>query len=403
MGSLQIHGAKNAVLPMLAAGLLTEDGVSVSDCPHISDIDAMLALVGELGAKAERKGRNVIVYGRATRTCVSGQLASVMRSSMFMLGALLASLGEVKMPLPGGCDIGARPLDIHLDGLRKMGAICEFEDGELRCYAKALHGADIVMRYPSVGATENLLMCASLATGRTTLVNCAREPEIISLARCLRAMGANITGEGTSVMTVEGVRKLHGASASPCADRIVAGTVMAAVALAGGDVSMYGISPNLLSSVTDVFQAAGASVTCDSACMRVRSDADLRALSVSTAPFPLFPTDMQPQLMACLCYAKGVSFVRETVFENRFAHAEELSRLGARVVTGGDVACISSPEPLHPAVMSAKDLRGGAALVISALGIDGESEILNPHFIDRGYEDLPKLLRSLGADVTRQI
>ena len=269
-GRVEVHGAKNAVLPILAAGILTSEDVIVQNCPYISDVDAMTILLEELGAEVIRNGRNIIVRGLATHARVDDLHCKDMRSSMFMLGALLATLGEVETTFPGGCSIGLRPLDIHLDGLKRMGATVEMTKSGIRCTAKSLIGAKILMKYPSVGATENLMMCATLAKGRTTLVNCAREPEIISLAECLRSMGAKISGDGTSVMKIEGVKRLFGTRFSPIGDRIVAGTVACATALCGGDVEIDGANVNHLGAVINCLQSKDCKIDGDDTYMRVR-------------------------------------------------------------------------------------------------------------------------------------
>ncbi|MCM1394370.1 MAG: UDP-N-acetylglucosamine 1-carboxyvinyltransferase, partial [[Eubacterium] siraeum] len=296
-GSVEVRGAKNAVLPLLAVSILTKDDVIIENCPYISDIENMTHILEELGAQITREGLRIRVRGSVTRGCADEVLYKSMRSSMFMLGALLSVLGEVEMPTPGGCAIGARPLDIHLDGLRRMGAQAYFDGENLKCKAKRLHGANIVMRYPSVGATENLLMCASLAEGCTTLVNCAREPEIVTIAHALKSMGAKISGEGTSVMQIEGVKELKGATLKPCGDRIVAGTVLSATALCGGDVRVYGVDAGDLRSIIQAYKNERCEVSENGVGFRIRSDGFIQAKSVITAPFPLFPTDMQPQYL----------------------------------------------------------------------------------------------------------
>ncbi len=401
-GKLTVHGAKNAVLPLLAASLLTDEEVTIDNCPYISDVDNMAKLLCELGAHVVREGRRISVSGHVTGVRTGARLYKTMRSSMFMLGALLCVLGEVEMPLPGGCDIGARPLDIHLDGLRRMGArtLC---DGEiLNCRASGLAGAKIVMRYPSVGATENLLMCASLANGETMLVNCAREPEIVALAEGLRAMGAKISGEGSSVICIEGVKKLHGADLHIGGDRIVAGTVLSATALCGGDVTVYGADVGDMKSIFQSFRSEHCSIEESPLGFRVRSDGQIKARSVITAPYPLFPTDMQPQFLACQCFADGVSRVRETVFENRFAHAKELSKMGANISVHANCATVLGGS-LHGADVYATDLRAGAGLCVAAMRADGVSRVFNPHYIERGYEDFAELFSSLGADIKNTV
>ncbi len=404
-GDITVHGAKNAVLPLLLAGTLTDEEVEISDCPFISDVEAMTLLMRSLGVDVSREGRSIRVRGSAKRANADGALSKTMRSSMFMLGALLSTVHEVHMPLPGGCNIGARPLDIHIDGLRAMGARVEAGEDMLDCYADELRGADIVMRYPSVGATENLMMCASLAKGDTRLINCAREPEIVCLAKGLKSMGADISGEGTSVMRIRGVGRLKGASLAPCGDRIVAGTLVAATAVAGGDVRIYGVDPSDISSVTDVFKSEHCRISGDDVCVRVRADGRIHPVNISTAPFPLFPTDMQAQLMGAMCFSDGVSVIDETVFERRFAHARELVKLGADITLDAGRAIVRGSaltgRKLQGAIMHARDLRGGAGLAIAALGAEGESAIFDIGYIDRGYERLEDMFSCLGADISR--
>lgn len=406
-GQLTIHGAKNAVLPILAASILSEETVTVEDCPYISDVDAMCRLLECAGASVEREGRRISVRGRATRACITDDLCKDMRSSMFMLGALLTSLGEVEIAYPGGCKIGSRPLDIHIDGLRKMGAEAEYTRSGLRCFAKKLKGADIVMKYPSVGATENLLMCASMAQGTTTLINAAREPEIISLVKCLRAMGAHIVGEGTSVMRIEGVDKLGGCTITPVGDRIVAGTVLSAVALCGGEVRLDGISERYLGAVTGALRSKDCEISSDSTSIRIRANGRAHAMRITTAPYPLFPTDMQPQLFALACFADGMSEIEETVFENRFAHASEFEKLGAKIHIRNNTAKIDG-NPLianrlrNDVELQAKDLRGGAGLIIGALKVKGKTRVFGTEYIDRGYERIEDIFGMLGGDVCRE-
>lgn len=407
-GRVALHGAKNAVLPLMAMGILTNEVVTINDCPYINDVDAMCDLLSDLGVKVVRKGRRISVCTSAMRTDASEERCRDMRSSMFMLGALLASRGEAQLSLPGGCRIGARPLDIHVEGLMRMGANVEYSESGLKCYAQKLHGTQYVMKYPSVGATENLLMCASLAEGQTTLVNCAREPEIVSLAKGLRAMGARISGEGTSVIKVEGVDKLSGCEITPVADRIVAGTFLCAVALCGGDVSIDGLGEEYLRSVTGVLRSKECKIDGNENSLRIRSLARTHAMNVTTSPYPLFPTDMQPQIFACATFADGVSRIRETVFENRFAHAKEFSKLGARVSIDGNLctivgsACAENTETFSHCDLYASDLRAGAGLMIGALKVKGESRLFGSEYIDRGYERIEDAFCSLGGYVLRK-
>ena len=408
-GKLDVHGAKNAVLPMLAASLLTKEEVTIKDCPHIADIHNMVKLLQKVGAKVLVQGREIRVCGRAEKSTFFGDLEKVMRSSMFLLGALVATVGEAKIALPGGCKIGARPLDIHLDGLSKLGAVCEENDGIIFCHAKELKGAKIVMRYPSVGATENLLMAGVLAKGKTTLINCAREPEIVSLVQLLVKMGARIYGAGTSVIEIDGVDELCGATVTPVADRIVAGTYLSALAICGGELVLQGIQKQDLQTTLRALENKNFEVLDDGLCVRARalkhyaSAHELYgqlACDLTTGPYPLFATDMQPIVAATKCFSPCVSRVRETVFENRFSHLLEMKKLGANIEIDGDVAYVSRGE-LHAGKMIARDLRGGAGLAIFAMGIKGESEIVGTEFVDRGYEDFDGNFRSVGCDIRR--
>lgn len=407
-GKVCVHGAKNAVLPLLAAGILTDEKVVVRDCPYISDVDAMVALLRSIGVQVERQGRSISVCTRATSAQVKNSLCKDMRSSMFMLGALIATFKEAEIDFPGGCKIGARPLDIHLDGLCRMGASAQYTQTGVRCTAKQLHGANIVMKYPSVGATENLLMCASLAQGETTLVNCAREPEIVSLARCLRAMGARIEGEGSSVMRIRGVDKLGGCDFTPVGDRIVAATVLCATAITGGRVQIDGVGKDVLGAVCHALESKNCKIVGDGDSLHVTSLARPRAVNVVTAPYPLFPTDVQPQIFACSLFADGVSTITETVFESRFAHAVEFRKLGADCTVLGNVAYIRGANTsktivrLSPCDMVASDLRGGAGLVLAALGLKGKSRVFGVEYIDRGYEKTEDVFCNLGASVIRK-
>ncbi len=407
-GRVTIHGAKNAVLPLMAMGILTDETVIIDDCPHISDVDAMCKLLANLGVKVVREGRRISVCTRAERTCASEDLCKDMRSSMFMLGALLASRGEAQISLPGGCKIGQRPMDIHIDGLRAMGAHTEYTQDGLTCYAQKLHGVDYVMKYPSVGATENLLMCASIAEGRTTLINCAREPEIVSLVDGLRAMGARIEGEGTSVIRIDGVDKLGGCRITPVADRIVAGTYLCAVALCGGDVRIDGIGERYLQSLLGVLRSKDCKIDGDENSLRILSNGRTHAMNITTSPYPLFPTDLQPQIFACATFADGVSRIRETVFENRFSHAKEFEKLGAKTIIDGNVCTIVGKgfadnfNLASPCALYASDLRAGAGLMIGALKIKGEIDVFGTQYIDRGYEKIEDEFCALGGYVLRK-
>jgi len=402
-GKVELHGAKNAVLPMLAASLLTDEEVEIKDCPSISDVDNMLELVREVGGEVFRFGRNIRVRGQAVKNSVSTSLQKVMRSSMFMLGTLLATVGEVKTSLPGGCAIGGRPLDIHLDGLKMLGATCQEIGDEIFCRAKELKGAKIVMRYPSVGATENLLLASCKAKGKTTLINCAREPEIVSLVGLLNNMGAKIRGEGTSVLEIDGVESLHGASFTPVADRIVGGTLLSALSVCGGEIEICGLDERLVGSTLCALRSKNFETFDDGLCLRARAKkvtdcSEEVACDLTTGPYPLFATDMQPIVSAVKCFGKGVSRIRETVFESRFSHLSEMKKLGANVKIDGDVALLSRGD-LRAGDMRARDLRGGAGLLVFALGLAGESRIFGTSFVKRGYENIDETMRKLGADM----
>ena len=400
-GKVTVHGAKNAVLPMLAASVLTQSPVTVRDCPLISDVDDMILVLRALGVSAVRDGRNVTVSGAPSLTEIPAHLACAMRSSVFMLGALLAECGEVRLFAPGGCRIGARPLDIHFDGFSRLGAEVEYGEDYVRCTADRLRGADIVLKYPSVGATENLIMASVKAQGVTRLIGAAREPEIVSLVALLRKMGAEISGEGTPVVTVRGVDALDGAAATPVGDRIVAGTVMAATAVCGGRVEISGADSSVLGAVISPFLGAHTFLVEHGGVIVFESDGMLSPPDVSTGPYPLFPTDMQAPFMACQCYASGMSSMRETVFEDRFAHVGELVKMGARIALAGNTAFVDGSEGMHGAALSAADLRGGAGLVVAALGARGESTVDGLRYIDRGYEKIENLFSALGGKTSR--
>ncbi len=408
-GKSVIHGAKNAVLPLLALGLMSENGITVNDCPYISDVDTMCQLLMDIGLKIKREGRKISVFGAPITCKVPLSHAKNMRSSMYMLGALIARCKEVILPLPGGCVIGARPLDIHLDGLKKMGVLVEVVDDNIYCHADKLHGADIVMKYPSVGATENLMMVASVAKGKTTLINCAREPEIISLAHALRSMGARIYGDGTSVIYIEGVDKLYGCTVTPIKDRIVAGTLVCAGALCGGEVIVEGGNINHLMPLKHALENKTLEITGDEYHVRVRSRGYIRACDVTSAPYPLFATDLQPQILACACFGDGISLIKESVFESRFAHALELKKLGFDIRIDNNlckvVGCNSHAFDMgriKSGELYAKDLRGGAGLLLATLKIRGESKIHGVEFIDRGYEEIENMFCILGAFMQRK-
>lgn len=408
-GVVNINGAKNAVLPLLALGVMSEDGIVVNDCPHIKDVDTMCDLLRDLGLNVVFNARTISISGSPKTTNVAISHAHNMRSSMYMLGALVARCKEVKLPLPGGCIIGARPLDIHIDGFKKIGVDVQLDNDNIYCHATNLVGADIVMRYPSVGATINLMMIASVAKGRTTLINCAREPEIISFANALRMMGANIEGDGTSVIKICGVDRLFSCKITPIKDRIVAGTLMCAGALCGGDVVINGANLSHLMPLKSVLESKSCKIFGDEFHVRVCSRGCARPVDVTCAPYPLFPTDLQPQIMAVACFSDGVSKVKECVFESRFSHAIELKKLGMDISIDTNVATIVGcnshlfdTKRIKGGTLYAKDLRGGAGLMLTALKLRDECKIYGTQFIDRGYEDIENMFCVLGAFVQRR-
>ena len=402
-GELRISGAKNAALPCLAATLLAREPVRLRNIPHLRDITTTLELLSTLGARVLVDGQlGIEVDPRPVHSVVAPyELVKTMRASILVLGPLLARHGAAEVSLPGGCAIGSRPVSVHLSGLQALGAEITVEDGFVKAQASHLHGAHIVMEMVSVTGTENLLMAATLAEGRTILENAAREPEIVDLARCLSAMGARISGAGTSVIEIEGVAELHGAEHSVVPDRIETGTYLVAAAMAGGDICLKRTDAGLLESVILKLREAGAEVSAEADTIRIRMKRRPRAVDVRTAPYPAFPTDMQAQFMAMNCIAAGSSVVTETIFENRFMHVSELQRLGADINADGKTAVVRGVPRLRGAPVMATDLRASASLVLAGLVAEGETLIDRIYHLDRGYEVIEEKLSALGADIRR--
>ena len=403
-GSVRIHGAKNSVLPILAACLLAPGECVIHNCPELSDVAASLDILRHLGCRAERQGDAVVVDASApTGWDVPDALMREMRSSVIFLGAILARLGEAVMSFPGGCELGPRPIDLHLAAIRSLGAQVREQGGELHCSAAGgLAGCEITFSIPSVGATENAMLCACGAEGVTVICNAAREPEIVDLQAFLRALGADVRGAGTSVITVRGKKPLHGGEHTVMPDRIVAATLLTAVAAAGGEAELLGTDYRQLSTVTAVLTEAGCRIRSGSDSIHICREAPLRGVRpIRTAPYPGFPTDAQPPVMAALCQGTGTTVFVENMFESRYRHVDELSRMGADIRVEGKVAVVCGVERLHGAALQAADLRGGAALVVAALGAEGRSEITGLHHMDRGYYGLEDTLRGLGADIVR--
>lgn len=400
-GKVRIKSAKNAVLPILAASIMTEEESSILDCPDITDISAMTDILSLLGAKVERKDGTITVSGEARAPEVPKELAVKMRSSVFLLGSLLASCGHALLFKPGGCNIGARPIDIHIQGLRALGVKITETEASVVCDGRDMRACDVTLKGVSVGATENMMTASVFLKGRTVIRNAAREPEIVDLQNFLNASGARIKGAGTSVIEIEGVKKLHGVTYLPIPDRIVAGTVMCAVAACGGEAEIENVRPEHLIAITRKLQKSACQFgdSCDnivvSSCRRPKS------FSVSTGPYPRFPTDMQAQFMAVAAVAEGVSRISENLFETRFNHAAELTKLGAKIEIEKNVATVYGRKELFGARLRCFDLRGGAATIVAALAAKGKSEVFGIGHVDRGYEKFENTLASLGAVIKR--
>lgn len=402
-GRLTVQGAKNSALPILAATLLAPGESVIENCPHLSDVDAALAILKGLGCRVWRRGDTVGVDASVLAGAeISRELMEEMRSSVVFLGAMLARMGRAALTYPGGCELGPRPIDLHLAALRTLGADIREENGLLRCTGRHMAGGEISLTIPSVGATENAMLAAVCAAGTTTITNAAREPEIVDLQGFLRAIGAKVHGAGSSVITVEGGVPLHGGSYAVMGDRIVAATYLAAAASAGGTVEVTGVDYRHLSTVSAVLREAGCDVQSGAESIRLRRDGPLQGVRpVRTAPYPGFPTDAQAPLMAALTRGKGCTVFVENIFESRYRHVDELSRMGADIRVEGRVAVVYGVPRLHGAQVRATDLRGGAALAVAALGAEGRSELTGVHHIDRGYQSLEGDLRRLGAEIRR--
>jgi UDP-N-acetylglucosamine 1-carboxyvinyltransferase len=401
-GSVAVSAAKNAALPALAAGLLTSEPLTFPNVPDLQDVRTMVRLLQTLGASVDRLGARARVrVARVTSDIAAYELVSTMRASVLVLGPLVARHGSARVALPGGCAIGVRPIDQHLKGLAKLGAEIAIENGYVVARASRLKGARIATDLVTVTGTENLMMAAALAQGTTVIENAAREPEVVDLARLLQAMGAHIEGAGTSRITIEGVSDLGGALHSIVPDRIEAGTLLVAAAITGGDVVVTGLVTDHISAVIAKLEECGASLEVGTDRVRVRGPERPRPADITTSPFPGFPTDMQAQLMTLLGLADGQSRITETIFENRFMHAAELVRMGARIETEGSTAIIRGVPSYQGAPVMASDLRASAALVLAGLAAGGRTEISRVYHLDRGYERLEVKLRGLGARIER--
>lgn len=405
-GTIPICGAKNACLTLMPAALLTDEPVTLTNAPRLSDIRTMTALLQSLGCEVAslQQGRVLVIGSEAiTNHRADYEIVRKMRASILVLGPMLARDGHAVVSLPGGCAIGARPVDLHLRGLEALGATIDLREGYVHATAQGgLKGASFEFPFVSVGATENLLMAATLARGTTVLRNAAREPEIVDLAQCLRRMGAQIQGEGTDTIEIRGVDRLNGATHPVVADRIELGTYMLAPAITGGEVELVGGRRDLVTAFADKLEEAGIEVASTNSGLKVRRmNGHVGAVDVTTEPFPGFPTDLQAQMMALLTLADGVSHLEERIFENRFMHAPELTRMGARIEVHGGMATVTGVEKLKGAPVMATDLRASVSLILAGLAAEGETRVARVYHLDRGYERVEEKLSACGASIER--
>ncbi|MFP4325563.1 MAG: UDP-N-acetylglucosamine 1-carboxyvinyltransferase [Desulfonatronovibrio sp.] len=401
-GEIRISGSKNASLPVLIAALMADGDVTLENVPGLRDINTTLELLTLLGCESGFNGRNVEIKSGALVPEAPYDLVRTMRASVLCLGPLLARLGRAKVALPGGCAIGSRPVDLHLRALEQMGAVFELDSGYIMGKCDGLQGAHISFDFPTVGGTENLIMAASLAAGETILENAAREPEVVDLAEFLNACGAGITGHGTSIIKIKGVSSLSGCRYRVMSDRIEAGTYMAAGAITGSDLLLSNCPFEELEAVIAKFREMGVFIEKEESGVRVKADTKLECVDVVTQPYPGFPTDMQAQIMAVMCVAEGSGMIRETIFENRFMHALELIRMGARIKISGQNAVIRGGANLTGAPVMASDLRASAGLVLAGLAARGVTEVQRIYHLDRGYESMEKKLSGVGARIKRE-
>lgn len=400
-GSLAVHGAKNSVLPILAACLLVPGQSVIHNCPDLSDVAATLDILRLLGCRADREGDTVVIDATAlSRWDIPEHLMREMRSSVIFLGALLARLGTAELSYPGGCELGPRPIDLHLSALRALGAEILEEQGALCCRGNSLRGREVCLSIPSVGATENAMLTACGCPGLTTIVGAAQEPEIVDLQNFLLAMGARISGAGTPAISVQGGVALHPAQYRVMGDRIAAATYLCAAAAARGEIELTGVPPETLTAVLSCLEEAGCTLHTGPDRIALACAAPLRGISpVRTAPYPGFPTDGQAILMAALAGGEGATLFVENIFDSRYRHVDELRRMGADIQLAGRAAMVSGVGRLHGAAVRSTDLRGGAALVVAGLGAEGTTQVSELRHIRRGYQELDKNLRTLGADI----
>ena len=402
-GETVIQTAKNAALPIIAACILTDEPVTIENCPHLNDIDAMLNIMRHLGCTAEFFGDNLTVCCRdVALNVINSDLTGKLRSSIFILGSILSRCRRAYISHPGGCEIGLRPIDLHISGLKGLSVKIVDDCGVICCDGTDMKSGVINLDFASVGATENLMMAGALLDGETVIVNAAREPEIVDLAEFINAMGGDVRGAGGSVISIRGVKKLHGCAYTPMPDRICAGTVLAAVNATGGSVTVKNVVPDHIFGITERLKKAGARLSVRGNAVRITADARPRPIhKLETNVYPAFPTDMQPQFCAMLARASGSSVIVENLFENRFGYTSELVKMGASITVKDRIAVVNGVTSLHGATLKACDLRGGAALVIAALAAEGRSVVYGVEHIDRGYECIERTFAELGGAIHR--
>lgn len=398
-GAVEISSSKNAVLPIIAATALTDEKVVLKKVPHIKDVIIINQIISQLGKDVYQNEKDLIISGKVRHLTPPYELVRQMRASFLLMGPLLSRYGKVRISLPGGCAIGNRPIDLHLKGFAAMGADIRFTGGDVIAKADKLTGNHIYLDYPSVGATENIIMAASLAQGTTWIENAALEPEVTDLANFINHMGGNISGAGTNVIKIEGVENFSGAEYTPIPDRIEAGTYMIAVAATAGEAIINNIIPEHLKSVTAKLEESGAIIEEEQNSLRIKREGKIKPVYIKTLPYPGFPTDMQAQIMAYLTFAAGTSIISESVFENRFMHVQELLRMGADIRTEGKSAIIRGVKELTGARVRASDLRAGAALIIAGLSAQGKTIVTENDHIERGYENIDQKLNEMGARI----
>lgn len=403
-GRLKIASAKNAVLPIIAGALLSEEDILIKNCSALSDITAMMKIIRSTGGKAEYDGNNILINCRNSNPAlIESDLTGKIRSSIFIMGPILARFKHAALSYPGGCEIGLRPIDLHIFGLKKLNVKIREENGHIICDGSDMKSAEIDLDFPSVGATENIMMAAVFLNGKTTIRNAAREPEIVDLADFINSIGGKIYGAGTDTLVVEGVKKLSGGEYTPVPDRIAGCTFLAACALTGGDVYLENLRSDTVNAVTEKLMRAGCELTRGYDFVRIRSSGKLKAIhKVETQPYPGFPTDMQAPLVAMLTRANGCSVMVENLFENRYKYTVQLNKMGAKITVKDRIAVVKGVNKLHGTSIKSEDLRGGAALVIAALAAEGESIVTSVSHIDRGYYKIEDDFRSLGADIKRE-